>query len=249
MTATTDASGHFVVNPRTIPWVSCDIPVQVSPGMTYTASDGRTTKSLLIEPLSWELLDPDAQTAVGTAAADRKDVQVSVYWGANAQNVYVFTDAGSDGRWSVNVAQSGGRVESDSQGDAFLADDGADGNVDFTKATIWVTALSLSADQAGAAYSAIARAAGARVAPGARVRFSGRLSAASNGCVSRKRVQLLKLAGRRSRVLESARTTKGGRYSFLRKVRRTTRFRIRYPGTRVCQRSTSRVETVRIART
>lgn len=251
-TATTDPSGHFVVNPQGQPWVSCDIPVTggLRPGMTYTASHGSTRKSLLIEAVSFDRLEPETQTAAGTAPADRTDprVQVSIYWNANAQNVYFFWPIEPDGKWSVNVAKEGGRVEPGSQGDAFLADDGADGNVDFTKSTIWVTALSLNASPAGAASSAITRAAGATVGRGARVRLSGRLSAGTaKACVSRKRVQLLKLAGRRSRVLESARTTKEGRYSFLRTVPRTTRFRVRYRGSRVCQRSKSRVTTVRLA--
>jgi hypothetical protein len=251
-TAMTEPSGHFVVNPRGRPWVFCDIPVTggLRPGMTYTASDGRTTKSVLIETLSFDLLDPVTQTAAGTATAGRPDprVQVSIYWNANAQNVYFFWPIGPDGKWSVNVADNGGRVEPGSQGDVFLADDGADGNYDFTKTTIWVTTLSLNASPAGAASSGIAQAAGARVGRGARVRLSGRLSAGTaKSCVRTKRVQLLKLTGRRSRILASGRTTNAGRYSFLRTVRQTTRFRVRYRGNRVCQRSKSRVTNVRVA--
>ena len=249
-TADTDSSGRFVVKPRGQPYVSCDIPVPLRTGMTYTASDGNTTKSLLIEPLSFDLLDPDTQTAAGTAAADRMDprVQVSIYWNNNAQNVYFFWPIGTDGTWSVNVAENGGRVEPGSQGDAFVADDGADGNFDFTKATTWVTAVSLNASPADEASRAIAHAAGVRVRAGTQVRLAGRLSAgAAKACVKKKRVRLLKLKGRRSRTLGSAQTNKNGRYSFLRKVRRTTRFRVRYRGSRVCQRSESRATTVRVA--
>lgn len=245
-TATTDPLGLFVVNPRGRPYVSCDIPVPLRPGMTYTASDGSMTKSLVIEAISFDRLDPETETAAGTAPAGRT-VQVYIYWNANAQNVRLVTEAGPGGDWSVNVAAKGGRVEPGSQGDAFLADDGADGNFDFTKTTIWVTALSLTATQASAPSSATAEAAGARVARrGARILLSGRLSAQTKACVSRKRVRLLKLAGKRSGVLESARTNKEGRYSFLRQVTRTTRFRVQYRGDRVCQRSNSRVRTVRV---
>ena len=248
-TADTDSSGNFVVNPRGQPYVSCDIPVPLRTGMTYTASDGNTTKSLVIEPLSFDLLDPETQTAAGTAAVGRMDprVQVSIYWNNNSQNVYFFWPIGSDGTWSVNVADNGGTVEPGSQGDVFVADDGADGNVDFTKATTWVTAVSLNASPADEASHAIAHAAGVTVRAGTQVQLAGRLSAGTaKACVKRKRVGLLKLTGGRSRVLGSARTNNKGRYSFLRKVRRTTRFRVRYRGNRVCQRSESRATTVRV---
>jgi hypothetical protein len=247
-TADTDSAGNFVVNPRGRPYVSCDIPVPLRTGMTYTASGGGTSKSLVVEHISFDLLNPQTQMAEGTAATGRADprVQISVYWNNNAENVYFFWPIGPDGTWSANIAENGGRVEPGSQGDVFVADDGADGNVDFTKATTWATAVSLNASPAGAASRVIAPAAGVRVPAGARVRLTGRLSAGTaKACVRRKRVRLLKLTGGRSRVVGSARTNNKGRYSLLRKVRRTTRFRVRYRGNRVCQRSKSRVTTVR----
>jgi hypothetical protein len=249
-TAETNSSGSFVVRPEGQPYVSCDIPVPLRPDMTYIASDGSTTKSLLIEPLSFDSLDPQTQIAMGTAATGRADprVQISIYWNDNSQNAYFYWPIGADGNWSANVADNDGRVEPGSQGDVFAADNGADGNFDFTKATTWVTAVSLEASPADAALPAIAQAARLRVPAGTRVRLTGRLFAgAAKTCVKRKRVRLLKVTSKRSRVLESTRTSKNGRYSFLRKVRRTTRFRVRYRGSRLCQPSKSRVTTVRAA--
>lgn len=250
-TATTDASGNFIAHLKA-DGVFCDIPVHLSPGMTYTASDGSTTKTLVIESLTFDQLDPEVETAVGTAPADRL-VQVYSYWDTSGQDLFVKADpvSGPGGDWFVNVGAIGGKVELGSRADAFLRDDGADGNYDFTAASIFVTSLSLGASPAGGAGSAgIAQAEGATVVRrGARVRLSGRLSARTRACTTRKRVQLQKLNGKRSSVLESGRTGKTGGYSFLRKVKRNTRFRVRYAGDRICQRSTSRVKTVRVART
>jgi hypothetical protein len=249
-TATTDPSGHFWVNLHP-DRVHCEIPVTLAPGMRVTASDGTTTKSLLIETLSFDQLDPGTQTAAGTAPAG-KAVQVSVYWDAlpfnPANNVYI-TDvvAGSQGDWFVDVRAMGGQVDSTSLGGVFLPDDGADGNFDFTTAPIYVTAVSLSASTPAVATSAVAGAAGARqAASGRRVRLSGRLKAGDKVCTKRKRVRLLKVVGKRTKALASSRTTKKGRYSFLRNVARTTSFKVRYRGDQICQRSESRIKTVRV---
>jgi hypothetical protein len=248
-TATTDPSGHFWVNLHP-DRVHCEIPVTLAPGMRVTASDGTTTKSLLIETLSFDQLDPGTQTAAGTAPAG-KAVQVSVYWDAlpfnPANNVYI-TDvvAGSQGDWFVDVRAMGGQVDSTSLGGVFLPDDGADGNFDFTTAPIYVTAVSLSAGApAQARSSATVRAAGARAAAGARrVLLSGKLKAADRVCTKRKRVRLLKVVGRKSKSLASARTNGKGRYTFVRRIDRTTSFKVRFRGDRVCQRSESRIRTV-----
>ena len=55
-------------------------------------------------------------------------------------NVYV-NDVVPDGRgdWFVDVRAKGGMVDSTSLGGVFLPDNGADGNVDFTEANIFVT--------------------------------------------------------------------------------------------------------------
>jgi hypothetical protein len=248
VTVTTDQSGNFIVNLEDN-HTFCDIPVSLHPGMTYAASDGTTTKTLLIKPLTFDRLDPDSQTAAGTAPPNRP-VQVYSYWDTSGQDLFVKADpvSGPSGDWFVNVGAIGGHVESDSRADAFLQDDGADGNYDYTRASIFVTAVSLSTSSGSVSSLAMARAAGTRVRRGDRVRLSGALSARTVACVSRKRVQLLKLRGGKKRVLGSTRTTKSGRYSFSRKVRRTTRFMVRYRRNRVCQRSKSRVKTVRVAR-
>jgi hypothetical protein len=229
-------------------------PVILRPGMTYTASDGTTTRTLLIERLTFDRLDPATQMAAGTAAGPNRLVQVYIHWDTSGQEqtvqANVYTDPCPDPvcDWFVDVANAGGQVQPDSRGDAFLQDDGADGNYDFTWTTIFVTSLSLKASAEGKVSSAIAGAAGAKVVQrGARVLLSGGLSARTVACVSRKRVQLLRLFGGRKKVLESSRTTRRGRYSFSRKVRRTTRFTVRYRGNRACQRSKSRVRTVHVA--
>jgi hypothetical protein len=247
--ATVDPSGHFVVNIEANN-IFCDIPVTLAPGMTFTASDGSTTKSLLLESVSFDQLDSTTQTAAGTAPTGSR-AQVSVYWDAlsgdpNAHNVYVSDVLAGDGHWSVDVRAKGGQVDSTSRGDLFLPDDGADGNFDFTVASIFVTAVNLSASAPpGGASSAVARAAPGGSAHGQSVLLSGRLTAGDRVCTKKKRVQLLRLAGRKSKVLASSRTTKKGRYSFRRNVRRTTSFKVRFRGDRICQRSESRTRTVR----
>ena len=57
---------------------------------------------------------------------------------------------------------------------------------------------------------------------GTQVRLKGKLSAGSRACVKKKRVKLVKLEGKKKRLLQRGRTNRDGRYSFDRAVRKTT---------------------------
>ena len=242
-TVSTDSAGTFEgVGGADWDKGGCQIP-DLRPGMEVTASDGTTTKVLVLERVTFDLLDPATLTAAGTAPAGRT---ILVYIDPSAIDREEFT-VDPSGNWFVDVGALGGHLDnSGSFGDVFLPDDGADGNYDYTSADHFLTELSLATSSPASAGSA---AAATTVVPrGSRVRLSGKLSAGTRACVRRKRVRLLKVWSGRSNALKSVRTNRRGRYSFARKMKRTTRFRVRYPGDGRCQRSKSRVRVVRVAR-
>ncbi|MDQ2982550.1 MAG: hypothetical protein M3R70_01300 [Actinomycetota bacterium] len=243
----------------------CQIP-DLRPGMKVTASDGATTKVLVLESVTFDELDPATLRAAGTAPPGRT-IGVYIYPSAIGQQNF---NVDPSGNWSVDIGALGGRLDDPASfGDVFLGDDGADGNYDYTSADRFLTGLSLGVSSPASAASAAGSAAvttvvrrpasaasaagnGAAgptvVRRGSRVRLSGMLSAGSGACVGRKRVKLLEVRRGRSKAVKSARTNRSGRYSFVRKVKRTTRFRVRYAGNRRCQRSRSRVRVVQVAR-
>jgi hypothetical protein len=222
--------------------------VTLAPGMTYTASDGSTTKSLLIEAVGFDELNPFTKAAAGSGPTGRP-VQVSVYWDTlsgdpNAHNVYVKDVLPEGGRWSVDVQTAGGQVDFTSRGDVFLPDDGADGNFDFTAASVFVTAVNLNVPGAAAASTLAGTAATGRTGRGKSVVVSGRLKAGDRVCTKRKRVQLVSVKRKKRSVLASSKTTKRGRFSFRHSFRRTTRVKVRFRGDALCQRSESVTKTV-----
>lgn len=249
-TVSTDSAGTFQnVGGVDYDKGGCQIP-DLRPGMKVTASDGATTRQLLLESVTFDELDPATLTAAGTAPPGRT-INVYIYPKAIGREEF---QADASGHWSVDIGALGGQLDDPAAfGDVFLRDlldDGPDGNYDHTGADHFLTGLSLGASSAASAASAAGRGAAATtvVRRGSRVRLSGKLSAGSRACVRRKRVKLLKLRHGRSTALKSARTNRRGRYSFVRKVKRTTRFRVQYAGNRRCQRSKSRVRVVRVAR-
>jgi hypothetical protein len=234
-TTRANAAGHFDVGNNGAE--RCDVPVDLRPGMKVTASDGNTTKDVVLERITFDQLDPVTTTAAGTAPSG--PVDVFVYWNGLNSSVDAHPVAGPGGDWFVDVGALGGKIEAGSMGDVFVFD----ADKDATSADHFVTTVSLGASApAGAASHAVV------VTPGSRVRLSGRLSAGTRACVKRKRVKLLQIAGGATKVLGSARTNRTGRYSFVRKVERTTSFRVRYGGNARCQRSNSRLRLVRVAK-
>lgn len=208
-------------------------------GMSITASDGDTTKVVRLERVTFDGLDPTADTAAGTAPVGPVDVYV--YDGQDELAAHAPIETDASGSWFVDVGALGGRVEEGSFGDAFVYDEDGDQTV----ADVYVTALSLDTSVGGGSAAAARK---MTVTRGTRVRLTGRLSAGNRGCVRKKRVTLLKVSGKRHKALESARTDGKGRYSFNRTMKRTTSFRVRYRGRQGCQRSRSRLRVVRVGR-
>lgn len=234
-----DSAGNFIVNE--VHGGRCDIPVDLRPGMEVTASGRSTTKVVELKRVTYDELNPDTDMASGIAPAGRLEVVVYSEGRNTGKNIMDFPG----GRWSVDFGELGVDVKLGSAGDVLAYEPDHDATV----ADHFVTAVSLTASvPAGAAAQVGADAAGATVVRrGARVRLAGRLKAGTNACVRRKRVTLLRLRGRKSNALKSARTNRKGRYSFIRKVTSTTRFRVRYAGNSRCRRSESRVRTVRVS--
>jgi hypothetical protein len=251
-TASTNSAGYFHVDDPGYVRGDCSLAPDLRPGMKVTASHGGTTKVLILERVTFDQLDPLTDTASGTAALgpapEEPCVRFEVFLFSNdgGPGVEAAPQVSPNGDWFVDFGALGGKVEVGSFGDVTLRDS----DCDSTTADRFVTAVSLSASvPAGAASLAGARGAGAPVVErGARVRLSGRLSAGTAACTKKKRVTLLKVAGKRSKAVRSRRTNRSGRYSFTRKMNRTTSFRVRYRGNRKCQRSKSRVRAVRVAR-
>jgi hypothetical protein len=248
-TASVDSNGHFVEDDQGYPKGDCNRVPDLRPGMKVTASTGGTTKELILQSVTFDQLDPVTDTAAGTAPPGSVPepytyLQVYVYWNNENSSIETAPALSPIGAWSVDVGAMGGQVETESFGDVFVRDPDGDATV----ADHFVTAVSLGASvPAGAASGA--GVAGTTVVPsGSLIRLSGRLSAAVRACVRRKRMKLLRVNGQQTRTVEAGRTGRRGRYSFTRRVRETTRFRVLYAGTKRCQSSKSRIKRVRVIR-
>lgn len=73
----------------------------------------------------------------------------------------------------------------------------------------------------------VARRPAGAVERGTVVHIYGRLTSPKHACVVNSRIQLIKVG---TGVVDRTRTDERGRYSFDRKVRRTSRWRVRFPG-------------------
>ena len=247
-----DSNGHFVEDDEGFVMGDCNRVPDLRPGMKVTASDGATTKELVLHQTTFDQLDPVTDTATGTAPQGSLPPQYSYnhYFqvllhspggGPGFEAAPPISQAGS---WFVDFGALGANVEVGSGGEALVLDS----DLDSTWVELQVTGVSLSASvPAGPASVVGARAAATTVVRrGSLVRLSGKLSAATRVCVRRKRVKLFKVRGKKRKPLKSGRTNRRGRYSFVRRVRRTTRFQVRYAGNKRCQRSKSRVKRVRV---
>ncbi len=223
----TDGDGHFTVNPV---GQLCDVPFDLEPRWKITASDDTTAKVLVLADVTFDDLNPDTDRAAGTAPPG--DLFIGIFDQGNGE-VDIQNHPG--GSWSVDIGSRGGDVQVGSGGDVFSWD----ADKDATVADRFVTAVSL---EAGAPKSRATV-----VESGEKVLLSGRLDAGDTACVRRQRVSLVKVGGRRREALESDRTDGQGIYSFIRRVKRTTSFRVKYAGGKRCQRAASRVKTVRVA--
>lgn len=226
-----DSDSHFGAGAQ--PGGFCDRPVDLQPGMEVTATDGDTTKVVVLRRVTYDELDPDTDVAAGTAPAGR--LFISVF--TEGPNAYQEIDDHPGGRWSVDFGALGVDVKVGSGGDVFASDDDGDSTV----ADHFVTAVSLQASVPAEAGAAV------RVARGTEIRLQGRLSAGERACVKRKRVRLVKVSGKHQKSLRSGRTNRRGRYSFDRTVKKTTSFRVDYRGNVRCQRSKSRVRQVKVS--
>jgi len=215
----------------------CDAPVDLQPGMEVTATDGDTTKVVVLVRVTYDQLDPDTDTGAGTAPAGRLFVDV---FGEPNSGVEIDHPGGA---WSVDFGALGVDVrvwspddEVGTFGDVFAWDEDNDATV----ADHFVTGVSLQT-------SLPAGAAAVKVPSGTQVRLKGKLSAAERACVKKKRVRLMKVDGKKKRLLRRGRTSRSGRYSFDRTVKKRTSFRVDYRGNARCQRSKSRVREVRVS--
>lgn len=222
-------------------------PPDLSPGMKVTIDDGTIRKDLVLRDVTVDDLDPNADTFAGTAPegphiADdtaTPDLWFSAWDENNRGTAEAEIRIHPGGRWFVDFGSLGGDVRPGAgAGAGVLA---WDEDNDATAAERFLTAVSLQAS------SANARAARAVVVErGSKVRLTGKLSAGKDACTQRRRVQLLDVTGGHSEGVQSDRTNRRGRYSFTKRVKRTTSFKVRYRGGTRCQRSVSRARTVRV---
>ena len=216
--------------------------------MKVTIDDGTTRKDLVLRDVSVDDLDPNANTMAGTAPGGphipddtaTPDLWFSAWDEGNRGTAEAEIRYHPGGRWFVNFGALGGDVRPGAgAGAGVIAWDEDD---DGTVAERFLTAVSL---EASSVNSRAARA--VVVERGTKVRLTGTLSAGKAACIRRKRVQLLDVTGDHSEGVRSDRTNGRGRYSFTKRVKKTTSFRVRYRGGTRCQRSLSRARTVRVA--
>lgn len=223
-------------------------PPDLSPEMKVTIDDGTTRKDLVLRDVSVDDLDPNTDTMAGTAPEGphisddtaTPDLWFSAWSESNRGTAEAEIRYHAGGRWFVDFGSLGGDVRPGAGAGAGVI--AWDEDNDGTSADRFLTAVSL---QASSADSHAARA--GVVERGIKVRLTGRLSAGKAACMRRKRVHLLDVTGDHSEGVRSDRTNRRGRYSFTKRVKKTTSFKVRYRGGTRCQRSVSRARTVRVA--
>lgn len=79
-----------------------DFDLDLVPGMEVTLADGTSTKVLYLEPLTFDLLDPDTDTATGTASPGTR-VFVDLWESEGEGGGYAEVDADGSGNWTATA--------------------------------------------------------------------------------------------------------------------------------------------------